>query len=235
VKIFCSKCGLAKEIEDTAMTAFVTCVSCGHRFSARPAGSSSGTNTALIVVAAVVAIPVVIAVIGILAAIAIPNFIKFQSRSKQTECKTNLKAFATASRAYFEEHHEYTALASKLGFAPERGNRYAYFLGHGTMEDRSAATAIHADTDTQIGVDVFKFGPGTGITETNLPPALVGGVEPGVSDPCPGCSVVAACAGNIDNDATLDVWSVSSLDRRNSKGELIPAFTPTNDVNDTTE
>ena len=35
---------------------------------------------------------IVVAIIGILAAIAIPNFIKFQAKSKQSEAKTNLKA-----------------------------------------------------------------------------------------------------------------------------------------------
>src|ERR1700690_2898460 len=44
------------------------------------------------VVLPVAAIPV----IGILAAIAIPNFIKFQARSKQSECKTYLKSAFTA-------------------------------------------------------------------------------------------------------------------------------------------
>ena len=33
---------------------------------------------------------IVVAIIGILAAIAIPNFIKFQARSKQSEAKANL-------------------------------------------------------------------------------------------------------------------------------------------------
>ena len=38
---------------------------------------------------------IVVAIIGILAAIAIPNFIKFQARSKQGEAKSNLKSLFT--------------------------------------------------------------------------------------------------------------------------------------------
>src|ERR1043165_1121016 len=41
-------------------------------------------------------------IIGIQAAIAIPNFIKFQARSKQSECKSNLKGLYTAAKFYKE-------------------------------------------------------------------------------------------------------------------------------------
>ncbi len=38
---------------------------------------------------------IVVAIIGILAAIAIPNFLKFQAKSKQSEAKSNLGAIFT--------------------------------------------------------------------------------------------------------------------------------------------
>jgi len=41
---------------------------------------------------------IVVAIIGILAAIAIPNFLKFQCKSKQSEAKTNLSGIFTARR-----------------------------------------------------------------------------------------------------------------------------------------
>lgn len=41
---------------------------------------------------------------GILAAIAIPNFIKFQERAKNAEARALLKALATSESAYFAEH-----------------------------------------------------------------------------------------------------------------------------------
>jgi type IV pilus assembly protein PilA len=46
---------------------------------------------------------IVVAIIGILAAIAIPNFVKFQCRSKQSEAKTNLKGMLTAMMSYRSE------------------------------------------------------------------------------------------------------------------------------------
>ena len=46
---------------------------------------------------------IVVAIIGILAAIAIPNFMKFQMRSKAAEGKANLAAIRTAQLSYFAE------------------------------------------------------------------------------------------------------------------------------------
>ena len=46
---------------------------------------------------------IVVAIIGILAAIAIPNFIRFQLRAKSSEGKTNLAAIRTAEESYFAE------------------------------------------------------------------------------------------------------------------------------------
>jgi type IV pilus assembly protein PilA len=50
---------------------------------------------------------IVVAIIGILAAIAIPNFLKFQLRSKTGEAKTNLAALRTAEEGYFAEYGVY--------------------------------------------------------------------------------------------------------------------------------
>src|SRR5438477_12767904 len=72
---------------------------------------------------------IVVAIIGILAAIAIPNFVKFQARSKQSEAKANLKAMFTAEKAFSAEKDRYTNLVGEMGFSPERNNRYAYFAG----------------------------------------------------------------------------------------------------------
>lgn len=53
---------------------------------------------------------IVVAIIGVLAAIAIPNFVKFQCKSKQSEAKTNLKALYVAEEAYRSEYNTYAAV-----------------------------------------------------------------------------------------------------------------------------
>ena len=50
---------------------------------------------------------IVVAIIGILAAIAIPNFLQFQLRSKTGEAKTNLAAIRTSEEGYFAEFNNY--------------------------------------------------------------------------------------------------------------------------------
>ena len=54
---------------------------------------------------------IVVAIIGILAAIAIPNFLMFQLRSKTGEAKTNLAAIRTAEEGYFAEFGSYVGAA----------------------------------------------------------------------------------------------------------------------------
>ena len=67
---------------------------------------------------------IVVAIIGLLAALAIPNFIRFQARSKQSEVKANLKGLFTAEKSYYQEKDTYSGCIKKIGFSPERGNRY---------------------------------------------------------------------------------------------------------------
>ena len=89
---------------------------------------------------------IVVAIIGILAAIAVPNFVKFQCRSKQSEAKGNLKALYVSEEAFRAESDTYAAianipagltagtatLANSIGFAPKGGKlRYSYVAAAG--------------------------------------------------------------------------------------------------------
>jgi type IV pilus assembly protein PilA len=52
---------------------------------------------------------IVVAIIGILAAIAIPNFLRFQLKAKSSEGKTNLAAIRTAEESYYSEFGVYVS------------------------------------------------------------------------------------------------------------------------------
>jgi prepilin-type N-terminal cleavage/methylation domain-containing protein len=131
---------------------------------------------------------IVVAIIGILAAIAIPNFLKFQARAKQSEAKANLKAMFTASKSRFAEEG---ALGCGLcGFQPEKGNLYAYFAHDGTT--------IHTYS-AQKG--------DTSLTDGNIAnvPAVAVTSNRGL--------FTHAAIGQLDSDAFIDAWVVNDANQ----------------------
>ena len=61
---------------------------------------------------------IVVAIIGILAAIGVANFRQFQTRSKLVEARGNLKAIATAENAYYAVQGAYLQAAATPPGAP---------------------------------------------------------------------------------------------------------------------
>ena len=57
---------------------------------------------------------IVIAIIGILAAIAIPNFINYRMRAYDADAQSAIKNLMTAEEAYFADNVIYTATISNL-------------------------------------------------------------------------------------------------------------------------
>ena len=85
------------------------------------------------IAAPLVAIPIM----GILAAIAIPNFIRFQARARQSECKINLQAIHTAQMAHYAENERYASSAEELRFSPPPNHHYTYYLSAAEGEELS--------------------------------------------------------------------------------------------------
>jgi type IV pilus assembly protein PilA len=56
---------------------------------------------------------IVVAIIGILAAIAIPNFLQYQMKSRQSEAKTNLQAIRTSEISFQAEQGCYPAITAE--------------------------------------------------------------------------------------------------------------------------
>ncbi len=69
-------------------------------------------------------------VIGLLAAIAIPNFMRYQARAKQTEAKQLLATCRSAEQAYFAEHKVYAPSLIELAIDTSNQPRhYTLYLG----------------------------------------------------------------------------------------------------------
>lgn len=147
-------------------------------------------------------------------------------KPRHSECERNLKALYTTARALQQDRSSSApALAEQLGLLVERGNRYAYFLGEGPLEQRSGQDRQPVPGAMGVSVDSFKFPGARPFTLRDVPAAVA--AEVGIHGTCPDCEFVAACAGDIDNNPldTPDVWSLSSQDRV-IDGEPIPAGQP---------
>ncbi|MCP4503284.1 MAG: prepilin-type N-terminal cleavage/methylation domain-containing protein [Deltaproteobacteria bacterium] len=94
---------------------------------------------------------IVVAIIGVLAAIAIPNFIRFSCRAKQAEAKVNLTGLFVAEESYHAEFDQYLQGATVAELLPAgfsvKGEHVRYSLS------ASSATA-----STFVGTAVGKLG-----------------------------------------------------------------------------
>lgn len=140
---------------------------------------------------------IVVAIIGILAAIAIPNFLKYQAKSKQSEAKTNLKGIFTSEASYFSEANSYGLLGTvNFALAGNTAKVYAFYVTNGTP----AETAPGAISNQFIG------NPGgaalTGVFQAGRTPGLTGAAFPYTG-------YTAGAIGNIDSDPDVDTWSIT--------------------------
>jgi len=140
---------------------------------------------------------VVVAILGILAAIAVPNYFRYQGKARQSEAIFNLSNIFTAEITYLGEHARYGSF-NEIGFSfPSSGNRYTY---------RSPAPGGTAGSSNTPNVDVINAGIGTTTPENTITPS--GASLAGVGTPA---SFTATATGNIDRDGDVDQWHVNNL------------------------
>jgi type IV pilus assembly protein PilA len=129
---------------------------------------------------------IVVAIIGILAAIAIPNFLRFQAKSKQSEAKTNLGGIFTAQISYFGEN-SFFGNFQQIAWSPTGTARYSYWSGPYTGS--LVGTTGYPATSANDNAGSTLYASPTGL-DRNDNTFLVG------------------AAGQIDNDPTLDWWTI---------------------------
>ena len=61
---------------------------------------------------------IVVVIIGILAAIAIPKFANTKEKAYVASMKSDLRNMATSEEAYFADHHTYTTVLAAMNFTP---------------------------------------------------------------------------------------------------------------------
>ncbi|MEA2235787.1 MAG: ral secretion pathway protein [Thermoanaerobaculia bacterium] len=111
---YCAHCGNAVEA-----VSYAPCPRCGSPTNGAPrAAAGAKTNPAIIVVIVIVVGLVLVAFLGIIAAIAIPNFITGAQRAKQKRTMADIRSLATAVEAYNVDNNEYPKGASPSELTP---------------------------------------------------------------------------------------------------------------------
>ena len=145
---------------------------------------------------------IVVAIIGILAAIAIPNFQKYQAKSRQSEAKGILSGIYTAEKAFYAEWVAYSGDFGHIGFSPEGDLRYTSGFSAqgfvvppnysgptatGDLNSFAHCTNQGTCTNVQTAADTTGFSAPTATTFT------------------------AIANGDIDGDATVDQWQINQI------------------------
>ena len=146
---------------------------------------------------------IVVVIIGILATVAIPQFLAFRTRAMQSEVKANFGALHRAEIAFQAEHNTFTDDLSLLAWRPTGQPRYLYgfrsdlYPAVSGLNDSAelAASLANSEYDTINMV----FAPGIPLTDADLPAGSVA---------TPNTFSFGAVA-NLDNDGGFDLWQLS--------------------------
>lgn len=182
---------------------------------------------------------IVIAIVGLLVAMAIPNFLRFQLRAKSSEAKSNLAAIRSLEIAHFAEFNAFAAAAATpaappgsariawpapspgcancfdaLGFRPEGAVYFQYeviaAIANAASSGNDVFTAAAvANLDGDGSTQIWGYVRALPNGGGAQPSSLAGGVP---AAPCPAAGVWDAASGAA---ALLD--SVGACDARSGK------------------
>lgn len=98
---------------------------------------------------------IVVVIIGILAALAIPRFMEATKKAKQSEARTVLKQILTLERSYRQETGAYDTDLDAIGFMiPATNAKYVYAISAGAGVDFTATAVPKASGQPGYDVDL---------------------------------------------------------------------------------
>ncbi len=102
---------------------------------------------------------IVVAIIGVLSAVAVPNFKKYQAKAKTSEAKVQLAAAYTAQQAFFGDFSIYHACLAYMGYEPVNEFNSRFFaIGFATdvttnLDNNAFADAVNGGMNAAVCPD----------------------------------------------------------------------------------
>ncbi len=156
---------------------------------------------------------IVVAIIGILSAIAIPNYQKFQRKSRQSEAKSMSASIFTSMRSYEAEYGQPVASFEAIGYVPE--GRVIYNCGF------ASASGTQAPRDTRplanLALANTREACGTAIAQNCVDGSADLGAVASPASPTGAVAIAQAgnnwtftiaCEANIGNAGATDQWTL---------------------------
>lgn len=152
---------------------------------------------------------VVVAIIGILSAVAIPNFNRFQRRARTAEGKSALGGIYQSEKAYMSEYEAYSNDLVAIGYSTDGQLRYnAGIGGAATYPATYPANAVREGlTDLNALCADANYGADCGLhPQVGAWPALPGGLGHQIAGTNP--TFTAGASGSIGGSQD-DQWTIN--------------------------
>ena len=167
---------------------------------------------------------VVVAIIGLLSAVAIPNFKKYQAKAKVAEAKLQLAAIYTAEQSWFSDYDNYASCLFMAGYNPANdfANRYfavgfaAATYGINAASRNNNAPADCVDAGVVVGnigaTNACGYGAGKMVNNNNIGSADFTNTNIGATTAVAAGTFLAAALGPVDSafsaDGTASSWTI---------------------------
>jgi type IV pilus assembly protein PilA len=160
---------------------------------------------------------VVVAIIGVLAAIGIPQYSKFQAKARQSEAKLALAALFTAEESFRQEWNQFSVDLKNIGFSVQ-GSRLRYITGFAAGSACSGySTGLGAPTEATTTNNTWSHGSNVNTSGAGWASGITPPTGAGTACNATSSTFIAASYGNpaataADPGATTgDTWTVNQV------------------------